>query len=136
MRALLAVIASSLLVGCGPSVIGEWESNERTKGEANRLTVEAQFAASATIWILRTVQGRDEAQAFEFDVTWDERREGESYSFDMVCAESPYSSGCEEDDDFRMFCDIAGDDEDQLLCEAKDNMRWEAYTGLSWHKLE
>jgi len=132
----VAVVALVWLSGCGPAVIGEWESNERTKGEANRLTVEAEFAASASIFILRTVQGREEAQAFAFDVTWEERREGESYSFDLVCAESPYSGGCEEEDDFRMVCDLEGDDENQLACEARDNMRWEAYTGLAWHKVD
>jgi hypothetical protein len=132
MRAVLIAL-SLALVGCGPAVVGEWEADEAVKDQRNRLTVDDLNIADATIWIFRTVNGSQQAQSFNYDVEWDERREGSAYSFDMTCKESPYGE-CDEEDDFRMFCDLE-DDDAKLACSVDDNERWKAYP-FSWHKLE
>lgn len=132
MRALL-FLPALWLVGCGPAVVGDWESNEPIDTQRNQLTVGSASTASAKIWIMRTVGGEQTAQSFDYDVAWDERRDGASYAFEMRCAESPYGD-CDDEDDFRMVCDLEGD-EDRLGCSVDDNQRWEAY-GFAWHKLD
>lgn len=132
MRLPLLVFAL-FLVGCGPAVIGEWQSDEPVQDQRNQLVVDDMFLAEATIWIFRTVNGKQTAQSFNYAVEWDERREGAAYSFDLSCRESPYGD-CDEEDDFRMFCDLVGDD-DKLSCEVNDSPRWEAYP-FAWHKLD
>jgi hypothetical protein len=129
----LGIAATTLVVGCGPPVIGEWESSAPVQDQRNQLVVDDLNVAEATVWILRTVDGEPTAQSFEFDVEWEERREGTAYSFDMACAESPYGE-CDEEDDFRMLCDLENDDE-ALACEVDDNMRWEVYD-FAWRKVE
>ncbi len=51
----------------------------------------------------------------------------------MSCRQSPYGD-CEEDDNFRMLCDLEGDDT-KLACTVEDNQRWKNY-GFAWRKLE
>ncbi len=131
--AVLCTLLLGLGVGCGPAVVGEWESSERIQQERSQLVVEEAFVANATVWIFRTVGGAPTAQRFSFDVAWQERRGGESYLFEMSCRDSPYGD-CDVEDDFRMVCDLEGDD-DRLSCEVDDNPRWAAY-GFAWHKVE
>ena len=132
MRSLV-MMAASMLVGCGSTVVGEWESQQPIQQQHNRMIVEEELVADATVWIFRTVDGEQVAQSFTFNVDWTERQEGEVYSFEMNCDESPFGS-CDPEDDFRMRCDFASE-EDTMSCEADDSERWEAYE-FSWRKLE
>jgi hypothetical protein len=119
--------------GCGPAVVGDWESQEPIEDQHNQLVVEDGSTAESTVWIFRTVGGVQTAQSFRFEVEWKERRDGEAFEFDMKCDESPYGE-CDEEDNFKMDCDLQGD-EDQLACEVGAPSRWEAY-GFAWRKLE
>jgi hypothetical protein len=127
------VAATLAATACAPAVEGDWESQEPIDEQRNRLTVEGEPDATATVWIFRTVNGQQTAQSFEFKAQWQEKRAGESFQFDMRCDVSPYGD-CDVEDDFQMDCNLEGD-EDQLVCEVDDNPRWAQY-GFAWRKLE
>ena len=127
------MVAAGILGGCGGGVVGDWESVEPVIEERNKLSVAEPGTAEATIWIFRTVKGEQTAQSFIYEVEWKERREGESFSFDLTCQESPFGE-CEDEDDFEMDCDLA-DDDSQLSCDVDENPRWEKYP-FAWQKLE
>jgi len=126
----LVVSLTATMAGCASSPEGEWQSDKTLgNGEKNEMSLTAgDMRGKATIWAIRA--GDSGFTEFEFDVDWQEKRNGE-FEFDMECDEGPCDGGA---NDFEMECDFidttAGE---KLDCEGDE--RW-SETVLQWERNE
>jgi len=126
----LVLSTTAMLAGCAASPEGDWQSDTKLgNGEKNEMSLTAgDMRGSATLWATRA--GESSFTEFEFDVEWQEKRNGE-YEFDLECDSGPCEDGA---NDFEMECDfIETTTGEKLDCEGDG--RW-SNAVLQWERDE
>jgi hypothetical protein len=116
------------LVGCGPSIEGDWISADRIGNEKNAMTLFGDGTGEAKLWYIVEYGGEYYLASDTFDIEWTERNE--KFELKMECAKSDIAgSNCGEFD-FTMKCKLKGDDQ-KLDCEG--DRAWRSYA-FKWER--
>jgi hypothetical protein len=127
----VGLVASSLLVGCGSPLVGDWESDKKLpNGDRNEMSILSDGTGDAKIFATPQSQP-DNWVEFKFDLEWAE--DAEEFDVDMNCKKGPCDS-----DDFKMTCVVVDEGDGsvyKLECKVTKNARWENYP-FGFEKLE